>query len=273
MEGPLAGRAIAVTRAATQAPELSDALTRLGAFVIEAPAIAFSDPPDFAPLDRALARLAAYDWIVFTSRNTLPRVVARMQKLGLDPALLASAPARIVAIGPATARELAAFGLEPEAVPGEFRAEGVVELMADSVLEGTRVLLPRALAARDVLPEALKAQGARVDVVPVYRTEPSREGLANARDALVHGTLDAMTFTSASTVTNAVAALGADARRLAGIARASIGPVTSHALRDVGSTPTVEARQATIAGLVAALVEHYAGPIVAPFDPEEGASA
>ena len=142
-EGPLAGRTIAVTRAAVQAPELSEALTRLGATVLEAPAIAFADPPDWAPLDRALAQLERYDWILFTSHNTLPRVVARMKERGLDPAVLAKVPARIVAIGPATARDLVAMGLEPEVVPGEFRAEGVLELMADSALEGSRDSGPR----------------------------------------------------------------------------------------------------------------------------------
>jgi uroporphyrinogen III methyltransferase/synthase len=130
--GPLAARRIAVTRAPEQAGALAEALERLGAEVIFAPAIELTDPPDWAALDAALGRIGEYDWIVFTSANTLPRLAARMKALKLDPADLAHIPARLVAIGPATARGLEAVGLTVLTAPAEFRAEGVVELLRDA---------------------------------------------------------------------------------------------------------------------------------------------
>jgi uroporphyrinogen III methyltransferase/synthase len=266
--GPLAARRIAVTRAPEQAGALAEALERLGAEVLSAPAIELVDPPDWTALDAALGRLGEYDWIIFTSANTLPRLVARMEHLGLDPADLAHIPGRLVAIGPATARGLEALGLSVITAPGEFRAEGVVELLRDAPLEGRRVLIPRALEGRDVLARALAAEGAYVDVAPVYRSRPSPEGVQPARAALLAGRLDAVTFTSGGVARAFVEAMGDAWPRLAGVTLASIGPVTSDALKELGLAPQVEARAATLAALVAALVEHYAGPLAVP---DEGA--
>ena len=266
--GPLAARRIVVTRAPEQAGALAEALERLGAFVISAPAIELTDPPDWTALDAALGRIGEYDWIIFTSANTLPRLAARMETLGLDPADLARIRGRLVAIGPATAKGLEARGLAVTALPTEFRAEGVVELLRDAPLEGRRVLIPRALEGRDVLAKALAAEGAYVDVAPVYRSRPSPAGIAPARAALLDGRLDAVTFTSGAIARAFVEAMGDAWPRLAGVTLASIGPVTSEALQELGLTPTVEAREATLAALVAALVEHYAGPLAVP---DEGA--
>lgn len=259
--GPLAGRRVAVTRPRAQSAALVEALERLGAQVIEAPAIELVDPPSWEPLDLALARIAEFDWIVVTSANTLPRLVARLLALGLDPRLLARIPARFAAVGPSTARALAAMGILAEAVGSEFRAEGVLALLEESPLEGKQVLLLRALEGRDVLPRELAARGAEVTVAPVYAARPSPEGARPAREALRRGGLDAVTLTSGAIARAFVEALGDDRPALAGVVRASIGPVTSEALRALDLAPQVEARQATIPALVAALVEHFAGPI------------
>jgi uroporphyrinogen III methyltransferase/synthase len=122
------------------------------------------------------------------------------------------------------------------------------------------VWIPRALEGRDVLPDALRARGAHVDVTPVYASRPWVAGVAPAREALEHQALDAVTITSGAIARAFVAAL--EGASLADVVRASIGPVTSEALRRLGVPPQVEAREATVPGLVAALVEHYAGPVV-----------
>lgn len=257
--GPLAGRHVAVTRAREQSAALIESLARLGAEVIESPAIEFADPPSWQPLEDALTRLATFDWIVWTSVNAVERLHARLKALGIDPAVLVRMPARSLAIGPATARALRALAIESEIVD-EHRAEGVVERLSRVPLLGRIVWMPRALEGRDVIPEALRSRGAEVVVTPVYASRPSPTGVAPARAALHEGRLDAVTFTSGAIARAFVAALEGDS--LAKVVRASIGPVTSEALSALGIPPQVEAREATVPALVAALVEHYAGPMI-----------
>ena len=257
--GPLSGRRVAVTRAREQSGALAEALARLGADVIEAPAIELVEPPDWQPLDHALLRLTSFDWIVWTSANALPRLRARLQAMQLDPDLIGRLPARYLAVGPATGRGLVAVGIAPEVVGSDYRAEGIVEHLEREALEGRTIWLPRALEGRDLLPDALRSRGAEVVVTPVYASRPSPEGVAPARAALEEGTLDAVTFTSGAIAQAFVAALPGVS--LANVVRASIGPVTSQALADLGLAPQVEAREATVPALVVALVEHYAGPI------------
>ena len=258
--GPLSGRRVAVTRAREQSGALAEALARLGADVIESPAIELVDPPDWQPLEDALLRLASFDWIVWTSANALPRLRARLAALGLDPDLIGRLPARHVAVGPATGRGLAAVGIAPEVLAEGFRSEGIADHLAREPLEGRALWLPRALEGRDVLPDALRARGAEVVVTPVYASRPSPQGVAPARAALEDGSLDAVTFTSGAIAQAFVAAL--QGVSLASVVRASIGPVTSQALDALGLAPQVEAREATVPALVAALVEHYAGPMI-----------
>ena len=254
MSGPLAGQRILVTRAREQAGELSRRLVDLGATVIEAPAIRFEDPPDWAPLDRALARLSTYAWIVFTSQNAVPRLLARMQARGVDASALVGS--RHAAIGEATEAALRGAGLRCDLVADEYRAEAVAEALEREPLAGKRVLIPRALVARDVLPERLTARGADVDVAPVYQTVADLEGAEVARRALSEGGVDVVTFTSTSTVRAFFFALrGADLSR---VRLASIGPITSDALRAEGWEPAVEASPYTVPALVEALARHRA---------------
>jgi uroporphyrinogen III methyltransferase/synthase len=254
--GPLAGRRIVVTRAREQAATLARALEERGAEVLEAPAIRLADPPDWGALDLALAALASYDWVVFTSQNTLPRMLARMAELGVKEAALAARP--LAAIGEATAESLRARGYAVRAVAEEFRAEGLAEVLSRETLAGKRVLLPRALVARDVLPDTLRARGATVDVVAVYRTLPDPEGAETARRALAEGRVDAVTFTASSTVgafLEAVRAGGPElVARLRTVCLASIGPVTSDRLRAEGFVPAIEASPYTVPALVEAIV-------------------
>jgi uroporphyrinogen III methyltransferase/synthase len=243
---PLLGLTIAVTRAAHQAGPLAGALAERGASVVLAPTIEIVDPEDMAPLDEAVAGLARYDWAIFTSANGVDRFFARLSDAG------ALAGVRVAAIGTATASALARHGARADLVPEEYVAESLLASLEEAApVAGRRFLIARAAVARDVLPDALRAAGAVVDVVDAYRTvrpARSRELLSILLD---RGGLDLTTFTSASTVTNFVDLVGA--RRAAGARAASIGPITSAAAREAGLDVAVEADEYTVAGLVAAI--------------------
>jgi uroporphyrinogen-III synthase len=246
---PLLGLTIAVTRATHQARSLTSLLSSRGADAVETPAIEIVEPEDLAPLDGAIARAADYDWIVFTSANGVERFFDRVAALKVD--LRELGHARLAAIGPATAAAIATRALRVDLVPEAYVAESLVEALASAgCVAGSRILVARAAVARDLLPAALEARGARVDVVEAYRTvrpESSRRLLS----ALVaRHALDLVTFTSASTVANYVELAGADATRVAG---ACIGPITASAAREAGIRVAVEAGEFTVPGLVAAI--------------------
>lgn len=257
---PLEGRTVIVTRSRAQAAELVDGLSALGADVLTFPTIRTIAPESWEEADRAAARLDTYDWVVFTSANAVRAFLERLDSLGVDPAALKTAG--LAAVGPSTAARLIARGLEPDLVPDNHVAEGLLEAMlARGVGEGSRVLLPRALEAREVLPETLRERGAVVDVVPVYRTVLG-EGDPRVLALLCSGAIDAITFTSSSTAVNFSELAGEAARDAvrAGALVASIGPVTSGTLRSLGFGVDVEAEPSTVGGLVLAIAEHYASP-------------
>ncbi|HEV7807347.1 MAG TPA: uroporphyrinogen-III C-methyltransferase [Solirubrobacteraceae bacterium] len=236
--GPLAGRSVAVTRARAQASALAGRLRALGASVVEAPAIRVE------PLAATLPDLAPFDLLCVTSPNGARRLLecCRDARDLRGPA--------IAAIGPGTADALRAGGIAADVVPPRAVAESLVESLADRPVR--RALIVRAEQARDVLPDALRARGARVEILPLYRTvaEPLDDG---ARDAALGA--DYVTFTSASAVRFFVAAAGRpDRSRIV-----SIGPITSDALREHGLDPDVEAAEHTPDGLVAALLADVAG--------------
>ena len=249
---PLFGRRFVVTRARSQAGELTARLRELGADVIEFPAIEFCEPDDSVPLDRALSQVNTYDWIVFTSVNG---VDAFFGHLPGDARLLSGS--RIAAIGPATAKRLSCHGIHADAIPDEYRAEAVFKAMEQtSSLRGARVLIARAQEARQTLPSLLREAGAHVDVVAAYKTVAPLSGReADLIEQLEAGAIDGVTFTSSSTARNLVAMLGTKAEALEKTVLYSIGPITSATLRDLGFNETIEAREYTIGGLLKAIVE------------------
>lgn len=259
---PLAGRTIVVTRSAEQAEGLSAPLRELGAEVVVMPVIAQVDPPDWGPADRAIGRLADYDWIVFGSTNAVERFRARREAIG---ALDGLGAAKLAAVGSGTAARMAELGMPVDLVPRDFRAEGLVEALAErGAGPGCRVLVPRALEGRDVLRAGLADLGCDVDVVPVYRTVPAEPDPA-AVAALRDRTADAVTLTSPSTVRNfieVVRAAGLDPDEVMGrILKASIGPVTTEALRSAGYDADLEADPSTMPGLARAIASHLtSGP-------------
>ena len=251
---PLAGTRILVGRARHQASELSAGLRSLGASVVEIPFIEIRKPSSFRPLDDALKNLKSYNWLILTSANGVEAMWDRGRKLRLTKRHFAHL--QIAAIGPATKRALVKNGLKVDLVPEEYIAESVVQGLRDKV-NGKRVLLVRAKVARDVIPEELRAAGAQVDVVEAYETViPAKSKLrlkAVIRDRKKHPHI--VTFTSSSTARNFAELLGIEkARSLKGVQFASIGPVTSGTLRELGMQPAIEAREFTMGGLIRAIV-------------------
>lgn len=258
---PLSGRSIVVTRSADQAAGLVEPLRALGAEVVSFPVIEVVEPLDWAPADEAIERIGSYGWIVLTSVNGVERLDARMRLHGLRLADLRDARAAVV--GSATAEQLRAFGLEPAVIPEHFRAEGLLEAMRDAGLAaGDRVLLARAEEARELLPDELRAAGVTVDVVPVYRLETAT-ARPEVLDRLDAGEIDAIVFASGGTARRFIellASAGYDVTRvLARVAVASIGPVTSDALRKLGIDVAAEAATSTSEGLVTAIEGLFAG--------------
>lgn len=254
---PLFGKTIVVTRSRTQASELTDRLVDLGAEVLEFPTIRIVEPESWAPIDEAIRNLDVYKWVVFTSVNGVEKFFERLIEGGRDSRALSHA--MVAAIGPATAARCTEYGIVPDYVPSEYRAEGVLEGFCErGVGEGVRVLIPRALEAREVLPDTLRERGAIVDVVTAYRTVLG-SGESSVLQRLSEGTVDVVTFTSSSTVKNFMQlAEGMDvASCMSGVLVASIGPITSDTARDLGLTVGVEAGEFTIPGLVTAVCEHY----------------
>lgn len=253
---PLFGRTVLVTRARSQASKLTACLEDLGARVIEKPAIAIAAPDDgYAAVDAAIAGIDAYQWLIFTSTNGVERFMERLFAAGRDVRALGYA--KVAAIGKTTAGKLASYGIRADVVPQEFRAEGILEALKGKLPPHAKILLPRAAAAREILPEKLREQGAEVDVVPVYQTvmaETSEEERAALRDELERGAIDFVTFTSSSTVENLVKLLGG-IEPLAGVKTACIGPVTAETARRHGIEPAVVASTYTIEGLVEAMRE------------------
>jgi uroporphyrinogen III methyltransferase / synthase len=249
---PLFGQRIVVTRAKGQADALASRLQALGALAIELPTIEIRPPADPAPLDRAIANLASYDWLIFTSANGVRFFLDRLDRSPVD---LRSLQARICAIGPATRAAVEALHLKVDLMGAEYVAEGLLAAFAAHDLAGRRVLLPRAAVARDLVPVELRKRGAQVDVVEAYRTVVPQDAAQRAREIFASPRApDWITFTSSSTVRNFVAIVDAGAEALAGVKVASIGPVTSRTARELGIQVAAEARQFTIDGLVEAVL-------------------
>lgn len=247
---PLFGKKILVTRSRDQASALSDLLRRQGAEPIEFPVIRICPPESYAQLDDALSRIQEYDWLLFTSANGVRAVINRLHDTERDVRWLRGP--RIGAIGPATSAALECLGVRVDFVPSKFVAEAVVQEFPEDP-SGRRILILRAAEAREVIPEKLTQMGADVDVVPAYRTEIEESCAAPVRRMLDAGEIDAVTFTSSSTVKNFVALIGTSLPE--GVKVACIGPVTAHTAEELGLKPDVVAGEYTIEGLVEALVK------------------
>jgi len=250
---PLRGRRVLVTRAAHQAGKLSEGLRALGAEPVEVPVLEIRPPLSYDPLDKALEQLALYDWLILTSANAVRVLVERAEALGIP--LREAAPRQVAAVGEATSAAARKAGLTVAFVPATYVAESLADGMSAEVA-GRRILIARAAAARDVIPDALRAAGALVDVVEAYRNLMPEAAPEQLRQALEQG-IDAATFTSSSSVAHLAEAARAAAIEwpFAGVPAVSIGPITSQTLREAGWEPAAEARPSDIPGLIAAIVQ------------------
>jgi len=273
----LEGKRVLVTRAIHQAGKLSEGLRALGAEPIEVPVLEIRPPESYAPLDEAIRYLDRYDWVIFTSWNTIPFIQVRAMDLGIP---LPECKPRVAAIGSATAQAVEKLlHWEVSLTPREYVAESLVEellrcwqevsghdfsraegaqegpgaLAPEQSLVGLRFLIARPEIARDVIPNALRAAGAQVDVVDAYRNVMPQAAPALLREALQQP-IDAATFTSSSSVTHLAEAARAAgiAFPFAGVPAISIGPITSKTLRELGWEPAIEAKPHDVPGLVTA---------------------
>lgn len=253
---PLFGKRILNTRAADQAAELTALLEAQGAEVIEAPTIELVAPENYDELDRAIAELDAFDWLILTSANGVRYFFQRLAELSRDARALGRC--RICVVGPKTAAVLAAHGLRADLVAAEFKGEGVVAALAETDLQNKRILFPKADRAREVIPTELTRLGAQVVAPVAYRNIVPVALPDAALAALDGGDIDCVAFTASSTVDNLATLMNGNlAAQLKDIAIAAIGPITAKTCRAHGLEVAVEPGEYTLEALVAGIVGYF----------------
>lgn len=245
---PLFGRRVLVTRPAEQAESLVKRLEELGAAVLVQPAIEISEPADWAPVDAALEKLDRFDWLVFSSANGVRYLLERICQAHGDLRRLGRV--RLAAIGPGTSEALAEYRLKADLQPAEFRAEALADALAPDA-SGRRFLLVRASRGREVLAERLQAAGGIVEQVVVYRSTDVTSPELEVAAALAAGQIDWITVTS-SAIARSLAALFGEQLRQAKLA--SISPITTATLVELGFPPAAEAAEYTMLGVAEAIL-------------------
>ncbi|MFC7440816.1 uroporphyrinogen-III C-methyltransferase [Laceyella putida] len=252
---PLFGQRILVTRARSQSSALVEKIQALGGEAVEFPVIRISPPKRQDLFDEAVKQLGKYDWVIFTSVNGVHHFFKRLRELCID--IRQMGKARIGAIGPKTAEALTDKGLMVEALPGEYKAEALVEHLRPLVKPGEEVLLPRANIARKVLPVELERMGCSVTEIDAYDTEVDAENASEVVKLLQEGAIHVITFTSSSTVRNFMKAMRAATEDvtplLAPVKVVCIGPITAQTARELGLHVDATADTYTIDGLVEAI--------------------
>lgn len=249
-ERPLFGHSFVVTRPEHQAADLHQELSELGAEVILQPTIDIAPAIDLAPLDEAIRNLKSFAWIAFSSVNGVTYFIDRLKQLGFDYRQLGHI--KFACIGPGTAGKLAEVGFHTDVLPVEYRAESLVEAMAQYA-KGKQVLLVRASRGRNVLPHGLTQQGANVTEVVAYESRDVEKCSPEVERRLTARGVDWVIVTS-SAIAKAAATLMPDALQQSKIV--SISPITSDTLRELGYEPVVEAKVYTMPGIVEAILEH-----------------
>jgi uroporphyrinogen III methyltransferase/synthase len=259
---PLFGKKIIVTRTRDQASELVSGLEDFGANCLEYSTIHIKPVANYDILDNELERLNEYHWILFTSLNGVKYFFDHLYSLGMDARDLKGTDLAVV--GKSTADFLLNYGLNADLIPSPFTGEGLAESLLDQGVEGRNILIPRALQAREILPETLRGAGAQVTVAPVYENCPAAGDKESLREELQNGEVEMVTFTSSSTVRNFLAMIDAENQEelqqlLSGIKIAAIGPITAKTVTDNGLHVDVQPKEYTIAGLIEAIVDYYGG--------------
>jgi len=254
---PLFGKKIVITRARAQASGLVSTLSKLGAQCIEIPTIQIIPPEDIGPLKKSIENIHHYDWLIFTSVNGVNFFFETLFDMGKDVRILGHL--KFACIGPVTKERLKDFGIVSDILPETYRAESVIDAFSSINIKNKKVLLPRAKKARTILPEELIKMGARVDEIAAYETRLNAERKEELISLLENNGIDAITFTSSSTVSNFISLLESkDTKKLLkDVAIASIGPVTSDTAKSLDIEPDIEAKDYTIQGLVDSLLTYY----------------
>jgi uroporphyrinogen III methyltransferase/synthase len=261
-ERPLAGRTVVITRAQDQAEDFVVALEQYGANVVLCPTIEICALDNYERLDEAIEHLYGYDWLIFTSVNGVDYFFRRLETAGRDVSDLDEL--KVCAIGEATAEKLRDLHVHVDVIPEEFRAEGVFTALAlfvggTEVLQGLNVLIPRASIARDYLPKALEEAGARVDVVPAYRTVLPQNLDRGRVAAMLAGNADCIAFTSSSTVKNLAQLFDTQdlSGALRGVVIACIGDITATTATEYGLSVKIQPQQFTVPSLARAIAEYF----------------
>jgi len=254
---PLFGKGVLVTRAADNAGEFSRLLAERGASVFECPTINLVPPESFGELDGTIEGLSSFDWLVFTSANAVAFFFGRLAAKRLDARALAGC--RVCAVGPKTAASLLPFGIRPDLVPADYKAEGVVAEFGRMEMKGKKVLFPKADKARDVIPTALDEMGAAVTAPVAYRNIIPDGIPEKALQALEEQRIHCVTFTSSSTAENLAEILGENRmlRLLEGVKVAAIGPVTAKTCRELGLNVHIEPQEYTLEKMTEAISDFF----------------
>ena len=262
MGQPLEGRTVVVTRAASQATELSEALEAYGAKVFVCPTIEIREPDSYQRLDEALDHLYGYDWLIFTSTNGVEFFLRRLTSRGMKVDDLDEI--MVCAIGQRTAEKLHDAHIHVDLIPSQSTAEGVFAALSEFVggnerLSGLNILLPRAAVGRDYLPKSLEEAGARVDVVTTYQTVVPEDFDRGRLAAMLAGSGDCIAFTSPSTIKNLARLFDTHdlGKTLPGVVIACIGPVTAAAAVEYGLKVDIQPAEQTVKALAAAIADHY----------------
>ncbi|PID41246.1 MAG: uroporphyrinogen-III C-methyltransferase [Proteobacteria bacterium] len=259
---PLFGKRIIVTRTREQASELVAGLEEAGAGCYECSTINIKPVDSYEILDGEFERLNEFHWILFTSLNGVKYFFERLYAKGLDARDL-KGPS-IGAVGTSTADLLLKYGVNADLIPPRFTGGGLAESLLDQGVEGRNILIPRAKAAREILPETLRGAGAQVTVAPVYQNEQPQGRKDELRAELESGQIDMVTFTSSSTVKHFLTMVGANDQEellelMAGVKVAAIGPITAKTVSDSGLDVDVQPETYTIPEMVRAIVAYYQG--------------
>ncbi len=253
---PLFGKNVVITRSREQSSAMLSMLLNLGANPVQFPTISIEPMDSYEILDKAIAEIEKFDWIIFTSVNGVQHFAKRLRALGKDSRALAKA--KFAAIGPVTRKEVETLGIIPDFVPETYVAESVAEGLVNLDIKGKNILIPRALESREVLPEVLEREGAHVTIAPVYQTKLATGNKEELLEALKKDSIDCITFASSSTVRNFMDNIPMDVLKACENLRfASIGPITSNTLKEYGFEAHMEPEDFTIPALLGEITKYY----------------
>lgn len=254
---PLYKKQIIVTRAREQASDFANLLESNGAWPIEFPAIETVPPDSWEALDSAIQNIEKYNWLIFTSANGVKYFLQRLKENKRDVRYLKGI--KLCTIGPKTAEVLEKLGIRVDYMPSEYKAEAIIEGLGSKEIKGKKILIPRAAVAREVLPEELAKMGAAVDVVEAYKTVRPEKKTDGIKKMLKNKEIDAITFTSSSTVINFVDMFKKEeiSDLINGVPIACIGPITAKTAEKYGLKASIIPEHYTIEAFTDAIVDFF----------------